>query len=365
MSLRKMGAIGLALIMMTGVLSGCSGGTKTQDTKSGTESAKTEAVKAETDKAETEAAKTEAADNAGESKAEEIITEAAAQTGKDKENEDITLGISIFTRTHVFYNRVEEAMEKKCEELGVKAIFMDADTDSEKQLSQVQDFITQKVDAIIICPVSTAGSNSCLELANKAGIPLLTAFTKSDGDSICHFGTDENVGGELAGKYIEKALPEGGKVAIITYDDVENCVLRAEGCKKYLEANCENIEVVDEQNYQGDAEKASAITQDFLLKYPDLDLIFAVGDPAAMSAYTIINGGGKEIKVIGYDGNPEAVNEIAKGGIWIADVAQDPEGIGQAMIDSAVKVIHGEEIPKEKYIEPYIIDGENVSEFQK
>ena len=84
-----------------------------------------------------------------------------------------------------------------------------------------------------------------------------------------------------------------------------------------------------------------------------------------MSAYTIINGAGKEIKVIGYDGNPEAVNEIAKGGIWIADVAQDPEGIGQAMIDSAVKVIHGEEIPKEKYIEPYIIDSENVSEFQK
>ena len=53
---------------------------------------------------------------------------------------------------------------------------MDADTDSDKQLSQVQDFITQKVDAIIICPVSTAGSNSCLELANKAGIPLLTAL---------------------------------------------------------------------------------------------------------------------------------------------------------------------------------------------
>ena len=189
---------------------------------------------------------------------------------------------------------------------------MDADTDSEKQLSQVQDFITQKVDAIIICPVSTAGSKSCLDLAEEAGIPLLTAFTKSDAESICHLGTDENVGGELAGEYIEKVLPDGGEVAIITYDDVENCVLRAEGCKAYLEENCPEIKVVDEQNYQGDAEKASSITQDFLLKYPDLDLIFAVGDPAAMSAYTIINGAGKDIKVLGYDGNPEAVNEIGQ-----------------------------------------------------
>lgn len=265
--------------------------------------------------------------------------EDAAETA-DAEDDEITIGILIFTRTHVFYNRVEEAMEKKCEELGVKGIFVDADTDSDKQLSQVQDFITQEVDAIVICAVSTAGSNSCLELANKAGIPLLTAFTKSDGDALCHFGTDENVGGELAGKYIAQALPDGGQVAIITYDDIENCVLRAEGCKEYLSANAPNIEVVGEQNYQGDAEKASAITQDFLLKYPDLDLIFAVGDPAAMSAYTIVNGAGKDIQIIGYDGNPEAVNEIAKeGSNWIADVAQDPEGIGAAMIENAVNAI--------------------------
>jgi len=291
----------------------------------------------------------------------ETITQLDESTEKD--DSDITVGVSIFTRTHVFYNRVEEAMKEKCDELGINAIFMDADTDSDKQLTQVQDFITQEVDAIIICPVSTAGSKRCLELADNAGIPLLTAFTKSDGDSICHFGTDENVGGELAGKYIEKALPDGGTVAIITYDDVENCVLRAEGCKEYLEANCPDIQVVDEQNYQGDAEKASAITQDFILKYPDLSLIFAVGDPAAMSAYTIINGAGKDILVIGYDGNPEAVNEIAKGGIWIADIAQDPEGVGQAMIESAVKVLAGEEIPKEEYIEPYIIDEENVGDF--
>lgn len=304
---------------------------------------------------------------AEESKTEQSRTEAsepASDGTKETEEKEITLGISIFTRTHVFYNRVEEAMQKKCDELGVKGIFMDADTDSDKQLSQVQDFITQDVDAIVICPVSTAGSNSCLELADRAGIPLLTAFTKSDGDSLCHFGTDENVGGKLAGEYIAKALPEGGEVAIITYDDVENCVLRAEGCKEYLKANTDNIEVVGEQNYQGDAEKASAITQDFLLKYPDLDLIFAVGDPAAMSAYTIVNGAGKDIRIIGYDGNPEAVNEIAKGGNWIADVAQNPEGIGAAMIESAVKAIHGEEIPKEKYIEPYIIDGANAAEYQ-
>lgn len=291
------------------------------------------------------------------------VTVHAEEAKEEKDLSDITVGVSIFTRTHVFYNRVEEAMKKKCEELGIEAIFMDADTDSEKQLSQVQDFITQKVDAIIITPVSTAGSNSCLKLAEEAGIPLLTAFTKSDAESVCHFGTDENVGGQLAGEYVEKMLPDGGELAIITYDDVENCVLRAEGCKEYLAENCPDIKVVDEQNYQGDAEKASAITQDFLLKYPELDMIFAVGDPAAMSAYTIVNGAGEDIKVLGYDGNPEAVNEIAKEGNWVADIAQDPEGIGQAMIESAVSVINGEEVPKEKYIEPYVIDAENVEQY--
>lgn len=170
----------------------------------------------------------------------------AAENTEEADFSDITIGISIFTRTHVFYNRVEEAMQQKCDELGVEAIFMDADTDSEKQLSQVQDFITQEVDAIVICPVSTAGSKRCLELADEAGIPLLTAFTKSDAESLCHLGTDENVGGKLAGEYIEKTLPDGGQLAIITYDDVENCVIRVEGCKEYLTEKCPDIEVVDE-----------------------------------------------------------------------------------------------------------------------
>ena len=295
--------------------------------------------------------------------AEDVVEDAVEATGK--EDGDIVIGISVFTRTHVFYNRVEEAMSKKCEEMGVEAIFVDADTDSEKQFSQVQDFVTQGVDAIVVMPVSTAGSKSYVDLADKAGIPILTAFTKSDGEVLCHFGTDENVGGKLAGELIEKALPDGGDIAIITYDDVENCVLRAEGCKEYLKANCPDVKVVDEQNYQGDAEKASAITQDLLVKYPDLDLIFAVGDPAAMSAYTIINGAGEDIKVVGYDGNPEALAEIVKDGNWIADIAQDPEGIGEAMIEMAVKTVNGEEVPKEKYIEPYIIDTENVKEYLK
>lgn len=340
---KRVGVFVLVLTMTASLLSAC-GQTKEE----------AEATEEKTEKTESK-----------ETISEDTDAMETVEQGTAGEDEKITLGISIFTRSHVFFNRVEKAMKEKCEELGVEAIFMDADTDNEKQLSQVQDFITQKANAIIICPVSTAGSNSCLELTEKAGIPLLTAFTKSDGDTICHLGTDENVGGELAGKCIEKALPEGGTVAIITYDDVENCVLRAEGCKKYLEANCPNIEVVDEQNYQGDAEKASAVTQDFLLKYPDLSLIFAVGDPAAMSAYTIVNGASKDIKIIGYDGNPEAVNEIAKNGNWIADIAQDPEGVGQAMIENAVKAVKGEEVPKEDYIEPYIIDSENVAQYQK
>lgn len=171
MKVKKISGIIVAVVMVLGSLTGCQSAGAEKETAAKTE---TKAETKEETKAETAA---------------EVI-ETAVSEAAEEESKEITLGISIFTRTHVFYNRVEEAMEKKCEELGVKGVFVDADTDSDKQLSQVQDFITQKVDAIIICPVSTAGSNSCLELANKAEIPLLTAFTKSDGDSMCHFGTD-------------------------------------------------------------------------------------------------------------------------------------------------------------------------------
>ena len=116
---------------------------------------------------------------------------------------------------------------------------------------------------------------------------------------------------------------------------------------------------------QGDAAKAANVTQDFITQYPELDLIFAVGDPAAVGALNTIKAAGSDIRIIGYDGNPEGIEAIKSdtdGKVWIADVAQDPDGQGKAVIEAVKKHFEGEEVDKTVLIDPYIIDADYIKE---
>ncbi|WP_334159958.1 substrate-binding domain-containing protein [Muricomes intestini] len=284
--------------------------------------------------------------------------------GKNNANteEKKVVGVSLLNSTHVFYNNIQKAMEEKVAELGWELIVQDAAGDANKQLSQVQDFITSKVDAIVIAPTNSAGSKSMVELADKAGIPMFTMDIKSDGEVISHVATDNHKGGELAAEYtVDKLLTDKkGNVVVITYSEIESCVDREEGFTEYLAENAPDIKVLDIQNYAGDQQKAADVMQNMLLKHDKIDVVFCVGDPAATGALSSITAAGKDTKIIGYDGNPEGIDEIKKGGVWVADVAQDASQIGTKTLEAVQEYLDGTTPEKEILVEPYIIDKENA-----
>lgn len=287
-------------------------------------------------------------------------TPASTADGAKKE---ITVGVSLLTREHVFYNNIETALNSKAKELGVKLVVQDANQDASKQLSQVQDFITQKVDAIILCPTNSAGSKSMVELAEKANIPVLTMDVPSDGNTVCHVSTDNYKGGELAAEYLVNNVlaDKKGNAAVITYSEIEGCVNREKGFTEWIAKNAPDVKVVDVQNYSGDQAKAADVMQNMLQKHADLDAVFCVGDPAAMGALSSIKSANKQVKIIGFDGNPEGIAEIKKdGSLWVADVAQDPAKIGETALQSAVDTINGKTVEKLIAISPYIIDKSNA-----
>lgn len=287
-------------------------------------------------------------------------TPASTADGAKKE---ITVGVSLLTREHVFYNNIETALTSKAKELGVKLVVQDANQDASKQLSQVQDFITQKVDAIILCPTNSAGSKSMVELAEKAKIPVLTMDVPSDGNTVCHVSTDNYKGGELAAEYLVNNVlaNKKGNAAVITYSEIEGCVNREKGFTEWIAKNAPDVKVVDVQNYSGDQAKAADVMQNMLQKHADLDAVFCVGDPAAMGALSSIKSANKQVKIIGFDGNPEGIAEIKKeGSLWVADVAQDPAKIGETALQSAVDTINGKTVEKLIAISPYIIDQSNA-----
>jgi ribose transport system substrate-binding protein len=270
------------------------------------------------------------------------------------------IGVSLLTKEHVFFNKIEEAIKAEAKAKGLDVIIMDGGQDSNKQMSQLQDFITQKVDAIALAPASSSGIEPGIALAKKANIPLFTFDVSAKGDVASHIATDNKEGGRIAGKYMgEKVLNGKGKVAIVTYSEVESCVNREEGFKEAI-AKFPGIQVVDVQNSSGSAEKAANVTQDMLLKNPDLDAIFAVGDPFAVGALSAIRAAGKKVKIVGFDGNPEGIAEIKKGDLWVADIAQNPDEIGKAVVDGIKDKLDGKPVEAKKLIAPFIIDASNL-----
>ena len=166
----------------------------------------------------------------------EAEKEAEKSVGQEEEPGK-KVGVSLLNSTHVFYNNIQKSMDYTAGEMGWSVDFQDASGDANKQLSQVQDFITKKVDAIVIAPTNSAGSKSMVELADQAGIPVFTMDIKSDGDVVSHIATDNYKGGELAAQYlIENILTDKtGTAAVITYSEIESCVDREKGFTDYLE----------------------------------------------------------------------------------------------------------------------------------
>lgn len=281
---------------------------------------------------------------------------------KKPAKKQIVIGVSLLTRQHVFYNNIEKSLVANAKKMGIKLIIQDAEQDSNKQLSQVQNFITQKVNAMILCPTNSAGSKSMVALANKAKIPVFTMDISSDGKTVAHIATDNYKGGQLAAKYVgEKMLPSGkGEVAIVTYSEVESCVNREKGFKDYLAKHFPNIKVDDTQNSSGDQAKSADVTQNMLLKYPNLNVIFGVGDPFALGALSAIKAANSKVQVIGFDGNPEGIAEIKTGGLYKADVAQDTFAIGLKTLQAVMDNLKGKKVPKLIPIAPKIIDKSNL-----
>lgn len=276
--------------------------------------------------------------------------------------EKYVVGVCVYSREHVFFNIIEEAMKEYAPSLNMELIVVDSQGDDSIQYNQVQDFITQKVDAIAIASVTASGSVQTVDLANEAGIPIFTLNIASDGDVVGHVGSNEVLGGQIAGNYAAEVLDGKGKVAVITVETSPPCKNREKGFVGIMD-QYPDMEVIATNDYMGDANKALSITQDWLTTYPDIDLIFATGDPAATGALSAIKTAGSDCMVIGYDGNPEAFDAIKNDGdIWIADVAQDAAGNGTGTLDVIYEYLTTSSCEKETLIDGYLIDATYIEE---
>jgi ribose transport system substrate-binding protein len=270
-----------------------------------------------------------------------------------------TIGVSLLTRGHIFYRDLEEGLKTEADKYGYELIITSADFDLGKQVSQIEDFISRKVDAIIVCPVDSKGIGSGIAEANKVGIPVFTAdIAAEEGNVVSHIASDNVQGGRLAGEYLAKILNGKGNIAIINQPAITSVLDRVAGFKEAL-TKFPDIKIVADVNGQGVRDRSLQATADVLQANPNLDGIFGINDDSALGALDAVNQfNRKSIVIIGYDATPPAVDAIIKESPLKADVVQYPKKIGVKTIDIINDSFNNTTVPKNVPVEVGIVDKE-------
>jgi inositol transport system substrate-binding protein len=250
---------------------------------------------------------------------------------------------------------------------GVKVVMVDAQSDVQKQFSQVENFVAQKVDAIILNPCELEASTPAVDYVKKAGIPLVLVnqTTKSVGDS--YIGSNDFEAGRIAMEAIAKKLNGQGGVLMLHGIMGTSAQLQREAGAREVFAKYPGLKLVDHQTASWDRAKAMALTENWIQAHKGkFSAVFAHNDEMAMGALLALERAGlkKDVYVIGIDAIAQALSAVKEGRLD-ATVFQDAVGQGKGSVDAAIHLAKKQPCANETMIPFQLVTRENVPQFLK
>lgn len=280
--------------------------------------------------------------------------------------DSVVIGATLLTQSHVFYQDLVGALEEEAAKNGFELRVQYCEFDGAKQNEQMETFILQRVDAIIMAPNDSDAVGPLVADARAAGIPVFTAdIAAHDADVVSHIASDNVQGGRLAGQYLAEAIGGKGKIAIIDHPIVRSVIDRTNGFEEAI-AEYPDIEIAARPAGDGLRDKSLRAAQDLLQAHPDLAGIFGINDDTALGALAAIEERGlqDEIILVGFDGTPEARAAIKRGTALKADAVQHPAKIGRITIQTIAKHLAGEEVDPVIPVPVELISYESLNEDQ-
>lgn len=274
------------------------------------------------------------------------FTTAYAGTAKTASVSGKTIGFADSTLTNPYFVALQKGVDSEAKKYGLKVINDNANNDDSTQLNQVEDLIQQHVSVILLNPVDSQSLSSAVKAANSAGIPVITLDRSVNSGKVATFiASDSVLAGKMAAQELIKALHGKGTVVELQGILGESAEIdREQGFDKEI-ATAPGIKVVAKQSANFDRATAMNVMQNILQAHPTINGVFAQNDEMALGALEAIQQAGKKnIKVVGIDGEQEAINDVNKGTMY-ADIAQQPTEEGVLGIDYAVKLLKGQKIP--------------------
>jgi ribose transport system substrate-binding protein len=242
----------------------------------------------------------------------------------------------------------------------LKVIFKDAQNDTLKQRSHVEEFVSARVDLLIISPKEAQPLTEPVARAMAAGIPVIVLDRALLGDQFtCFIGADNKKIGKAAGEWIVHAL--GGKGRVVELMGLQTSTPGQDRHSGFLEAIAgSGISIIFSADMKWLEPDARREMESALSRFDTIDLVYGHNDPGAHGAYLAAKAAGRNgIKFVGIDALPQEGVAYVRQGILDATF-EYPTG-GAEAIDAALKILKGTPVPKTIVLGTRLFDKSTVA----
>ncbi len=280
-----------------------------------------------------------------------------------------TIGVSIAHFDENFLTLIINAIKAEADKTGTTVQFEDAGGDTQKQISEVQNFVARHVDAIIVNAVDSSATAKMTEAATAAKIPLVYVNRGPDAvdlpAGVTFVSSDEHVSGRLQGEAIAKALGGKGNIVIMEGELSDQATrLRTEGVQKVV-AQHPGMKVIAVQpaNYQ--RSEAIDLMGNWITAGDKIDAVAANNDEMAIGAILALRQASvdpKTVVVAGVDATSDGLAEMARGALAVT-VFQDAKSQGRVAVDTALKMVKGETVPSHVDVPFELVTQDNYKSY--
>ncbi len=290
----------------------------------------------------------------------------APAEGQKEGDGNVRIGLSMSAHTQ-FLENVTAAAERQAARMDdVELVVLNANDDVDKQITDVETLLVQKVDVIILNPLDKIGLGGAVDTIKDAGIPLVEVNTFTVNDSYdVYVGSNEEDAGRIQAKWILDNIGNAGNVCIL-YGVMGHSgqIGRFDGLNMSLMEQYPDWKILADQTGEWQRDEGLRITEDWVQRFNNIDVIAAQNDEMAMGALQAVQEAGMAIPVLGVDASPDAIESVIQGELALT-VFQDSEGQGSEAVKVAYGLVKGQTF--DKFVEiPYReVNQGNAEDFKK
>jgi ribose transport system substrate-binding protein len=250
---------------------------------------------------------------------------------------------------HQFWQAVKAGAEQAAKENNVKITFEGPETEAmvDKQIDMLSAALAKKPNALGFAALDSKAAIPLLKKAQAEKIPVIAFDSGVDSDipmTTCR--TDSVAAAATAADKMAEAIGGSGEVGVIVHDQTSRTGIdRRDGFVNRIKEKYPNIKIISVQYGAGDHLKSAEIAKAMIQANPNLKGIFGANEGSAEGATIGVKESGKKHVLIGFDSGKEQ-KEAIRSGAMLGAITQNPVGIGKCTVDSAVKALRGESLPK-------------------